>query len=548
MITSDRRHWTLERVLQRRAEEHPDRPYIEVIDEGAETFGQVHAAALKVAAGLQTLGVRKGSALVIMTPNCLNAVHTWLAASFIGGIEVTINTAYRAQLLEHALNTVAAEVMVIEDRFLTVLKESEGKLPHLKKAVHFRLFGSPAPNDLPSFERIELVDFDSMLADAAELRPAAVDYYDIASVIYTSGTTGPAKGVMMPQAQVYHLAEQTIRGLRLTSDDIYYCFHPLFHMAGKFMALYAMLMVGGRIVLDRSFHPELWVDRIRHHRATVGLAHGPMVEMIYAQPERAEDADNVMERILSAPFPRRIAQAFERRFGIRGIEVWGMTEINVPCWRPYDEPLRPGSCGKIDPDAVEFRIADPETDEELPAGQVGEFLLRPKSPWTIMQGYAGMAEKTVQAWRNLWFHTGDSGYVDAEGYVYFVDRLGDRIRRRAENISSYDIESAAATHSDVAECAAVGVPSEFESDDDIKLCVVLRPGRCVAPMDLIRYLAGRLPHYMVPRYLEFMDQLPRTPTNKVKRAELRLGGTNTWDRKSTGVSLREIADTARQVS
>jgi len=208
--------------------------------------------------------------------------------------------------------------------------------------------------------------------------------------------------------------------------------------------------------------------------------------------------------------------------------------------------LRVGSCGKNRSDWFDVRIVDPETDETRGIGEVGEIVVRPLAPWTIMQGYLGMPEQTVEAWRNFWFHSGDSGYIDAEGYAYFVDRMKDRIRRRAENISSYDIESASAAHPQVLEAAAVGVPSEFEGDDDIKLCAVLRPGEQLPPQELLAYLAQQLPHHMVPRYIEFLDALPRTPTNKVKKNELRSRGVGppAWDRRAAGISLKNLAGRA----
>jgi crotonobetaine/carnitine-CoA ligase len=219
-----------------------------------------------------------------------------------------------------------------------------------------------------------------------------------------------------------------------------------------------------------------------------------------------------------------------------------MTEINAVCWSPLEEPLRLGSCGRVADEWYDFRVVSPDTDDEVPCGAIGEFVVRPKLPFTIMQGYHGMPEKTVETWRNLWFHTGDSGYVDKDGYVYFVDRLGDRIRRRAENISSYEIEAAAAAHPDVLECAAIGVPSGFQGDDDIKLYVVQRPGIAESGEALIRFLASRLPHYMVPRYVEFLDALPRTPTNKVQKAKLRAleTGDRNFDRKAAGLSLSDL--------
>lgn len=532
---------TLGHVLATQAGSRPHQPCLQVVGGRSETYAEVYDAARRVAAGLARHGVGHGDPVVIMARNGCEAVHAWLGANLLGAIDVSINTAYRGALLEHALNVVKARHIVLDAEYLPLLKECESNLPYLEKAVVQGRVDAP-----PGFSRIQLVDFDELASGPPLERPADVRYNQPASVIYTSGTSGPAKAVVMPHAQTHMLARHTLEATRLREDDVFYCVHPLFHIAGKFMAIYAMLMAGGKTVLNRSFAAEDWLGHLREYGATVSLAHGPMIEMVHAQPERPDDADNPLRRLIACPLPKRIAAAFERRFGFPAIEVWGMTEVGVPCWRPYDEPLRPGSSGKVRDDAFDFRIVDPETDEPLGPGQTGEFVVRAKAPWTLMQGYMGMPDKTVEAWRNLWFHTGDSGYIDGEGYVYYVDRLGDRIRRRAENISSYDIESAALQHADVAEAAAVGVASEFESDDDIKLCVVAKAGRQIAPESLFAYLVERLPHYMVPRYLEVLDALPRTPTNKVKRAELRArkNGPTLWDRKAAGVSVR---DTAQQV-
>lgn len=546
---SDLYETTVGECIRARAAAFPDRIAVEMIGEGTETYSECFRASLALARGLLAAGVRQSDAVVIMAPNCLTAIHAWLGANLAGVTEVTINTAYRARLLEHAVNISDARLVIAESSFLQVFRECEANLAGVERILYFDLPGSPA-SVAPAFERIKLSRLDDVVATAAEVECPTARMSDIASVIYTSGTTGPAKGIMMPHAQVCALAKQSIDGLRLGETDVFYCFHPLFHMAGKFMAVFAMLMAGGRIVLDRTFKPDLWVDRVRDCGATVGLAHGPMVEMIYSQPERPEDSQHGVKRLLTAPFPKAIAERFEARFNLRGIEVWGMTEINIGTWWPYDEPLRPGSCGRVSDEWVELRVVDPVTDAEMPTGQAGELVIRPKKPFVFMSGYIGMPQKTVESWRNLWFHTGDIGYRDEAGYYYFVDRLGDRIRRRAENISSYDIEAAAAAHPAVAEVAAVGVASEFESDDDIKLCVVLKPGVKTDPEDILRHLAGALPHYMVPRYIETMPALPRTPTNKVKKAELRTTGVTpqTWDRKAAGVILKDVVASIRSSS
>jgi crotonobetaine/carnitine-CoA ligase len=539
---------TVGQYLHDRAQTMPDRVAIDMIGEGSQTYSECYDAALRLARGLISVGVRPGDSVVIMAPNCLRSVHAWLGANLAGAVDVTINTAYRAHTLEHAINIAGATIVIAEANCLQVLRESEAQMPLLKRIVYFQDgMSQTSTTGMPKFARVDMILLDNLLNVAPSVDLPSVRSSDVASVIYTSGTTGPAKGVMMPHAQVCALAAQSIDGLRLTSADVFYCFHPLFHMAGKFMAVFATLIAGGRVVLDRSFKAESWVDRVRDHGATVSLAHGPMVEMIHAQPPRPEDSQHAVERVLAAPFPKAIARAFETRFNLRGIEVWGMTEVNIGTWQPYDEPLRLGSCGKVSTDWVDLRIVGPDTDMEVPLGTVGEIVVRPRRPFAFMLGYIGMPEKTVEAWRNLWFHTGDMAYMDADDYCYFVDRIGDRIRRRAENISSYEIETAAAAFSNVAEAAAVGIPSEFEADDDIKLCLVPKAGVCVVAEEVITHLIGLIPHYMIPRFVEILPALPRTPTNKVKKAELRARGitSDTWDRKAAGVVLKDMIAATR---
>lgn len=528
---------TVASVLRARARLSPERTFIQMVDGAACTYGQTHAAARCVATGLMELGVAPGEAVLIMLRNSIEAIHAWFGVNLLGAVEVSINTGYRGMPLEHAINQARARVIVIAAEFLPLLRASAAHLPHLHTVV---VVGAAGPN--PAAGPWRVVDYRSVAAQDRGAEFPEVTYADIASVIYTSGTTGPAKGVMLPHAQVLLLARQTARNCRFTALDSYYCFHPMYHMAGKFMGVLATLVAGARLVLDDSFSAEHWLARIRQYAITISGAHGPMLEMIFALPATAGDRNHCLRTICSAPFPRHIARPFEQRFGVRGLEVWGMTEVGIPCWNSIEEPLREGSCGKVDEAHFEFRIVDPDTDEPLPAGCTGEFVVRSKRPWTLMQGYMGMPEATLAAWRNFWFHTGDLGYVDPEGYVYFVDRVADRIRRRAENVSSYDIEVAALTHDAVLEAAAVGIPSEYADDDDIKLCIVPRPDASIDPHQLLAHLAAALPHYMVPRYLEFLAELPRSATNKIQRAVLKRApyGHAIWDRKAHGVSLRQL--------
>lgn len=532
---------TVPQVLREQARLRPDKLALQLVDEAPLTYGELYREACIVAAGLREEGVKRGESVVIFAPNSREVVLSWLAINLLGAVEVCINTAYRGMPLVHALNTCHARFIITSAGQLQLVNQVSTQLPRLEQA--FVCEGEPVAGP-----RLRVKAFDELRRNGkaseivAEAEGGNVSESDIASIIYTSGTTGPAKGVLMPHAQVCLLAAMTVRGLKLSDSDVFYCFHPMFHMAGKFMAILGTLMAGGHAVLDRAFQAEQWLPRIRAYGATAGLAHGPMVEMIHAQPPRSDDADNPMRRMVVAPFPTRMAREFEQRFGVRGVEVWGMTEVGVPIWCPVDEPLRLGSCGRNDGELFDVAVVDPATDGALGPNEVGELVVRPHYPWQLMQGYMGMPDQTVATWRNLWFHSGDSVYRDEEGHFYFVDRMKDRIRRRAENISSYEIESAALAHPAIAEAAAVGVLSEFQDDDDIKLCVVTRQGMAFESGELLAHLAGHLPHFMLPRYIECLSELPRTSTNKVMKSELRASGVGegVWDRKAAGIQIRNL--------
>lgn len=538
--------WTVGELIRAQARRLPDGPFVEMAEGPSMTYGQAWQRACCMAEAFRREGVAAGDAVVIMLPNGLEAVVAWLAINLLGAIDVTVNTGYRGSSLEHALNQAQARHMVVDAGFLPRLQASEDELHHLQTCWVAGLF---QVQDRLGWKpwRCRLLDLAQSVDAVGEAEPVlpAVTASDIASVIYTSGTTGPAKGVLMPHAQVVLLARQTAEKLDIGAQDTYYSFHPLYHMAGKFMQVLACAVAGAKLVLDTAFDPARWLSRVRDSGATLSGAHGPMLEMIFAQPPTPGDREHHLRLICSAPFPSRIAEAFEARFGVRGVEVWGMTEVGIPLWCPVDQPLRRGSCGRVDTRWFDFDVVDPQTDLSVLRGQVGEFVVRPRHPWVLSQGYMGMAEKTVAAWRNLWFHTGDEGRMDEDGWVYFIDRAADRIRRRAENISAQDIEAAVLSHAGVAEAVAVGTPSEFAGDDDIRLFVISRPDFRLDCMDLLRHLVHRLPHFMVPRYIDITDELPRSVTHKVQRAALRklALGPKTWDRKAQGIELRTLIQT-----
>jgi crotonobetaine/carnitine-CoA ligase len=530
---------TVPAILAQAVATHPERPFLEVAGAACETYAQTGQRVEALATRLYGLGVRAGHRLLSMLPNSHSAVHAWLAANRLNAVDVGINTGYKGKSLEHAANLSEAKVLLTTTPHLDVILQSASQFTHLRTVVLL----DDCAHDANGTSPLRILRYTELLPasipDTPDHRAAPSD---TGSIIYTSGTSGPAKGVMLPHAQIALLARRSAQKMDLTVDDVFFSFYPMYHMAGKFMSVLATMTAGGKVVLDSGFDPAHWLARIRDYGATVTAAHGPMLEMVYAQPPGPADRQHKLRLIRTAPFPKRIAAAFEARFGVRGMEVWGMTEIGIPCWTDYREPLRVGSCGKIDADHFELAVLD-ACDQRVPEGQIGEFAIRPRFPWTTMQGYLGMPDKTVEAWRNLWFHTGDCGYVDQDGYVYFVDRAKERIRRRAENISASDIEAAALLHPDIKEAAAVGVDSGFEGDDDILLCVVPRPGALLDNTELLRFLMRELPHFMMPRFLCQLPALPRTVTGKLQRSLVKdvASQSERWDRKRAGVALRELA-------
>ncbi|MQA17036.1 MAG: AMP-binding protein [Pseudonocardiaceae bacterium] len=532
--------WTIPAMLRRRTEENPHGQFLQ-FEDTTLSFADVAYSVDRLATGFATLGVSKGDRVLIMMDNSLDLVVTWFAINRLGAIEVPVNTANRGRFLEHIINNSAGRWIVADECYVDVIEEVAGPLPSLDYLVVRRPHGNA---DLPARWRVE--DFARLSKHEGILPDLTVTYRDIGAILYTSGTTGPAKGVLMPHAHMAMIAYQAVDMLRIKSTDVNMVCLPLFHAHAQFVQIQAALYAGCKAVIYPRFSATQWLNQIRHSGATVSSLLGVMAQFLWAQPSSPHDSHHNCRRLIAQPLPSAIAQVFERRFKVRCLEIYGMTEIAMPVSSSIDEDVRPGAAGKVRQDSYDVNIVHPETDEELPSGQEGEIVVRPKVPWTLMQGYSGMPEETVRAWRNLWFHTGDSGRFDDDGYLYFVDRIKDRIRRRGENISSYEVESVVNDFPDVTECAVVAVPAE-EGDDDIKACVVTEPGVAFNPVTLLDHCREKMPYFAIPRYVQVMDELPKTPTGKIVKHELRRGGTaGAWDRESVGYVVKTNAGTVQQ--
>jgi carnitine-CoA ligase len=521
----------LPHLLRLRAREAPDKRHFTHVDGATLTYRDSYETSLRWANGLARLGVGRGDNVLSMLPNSFETYHTWLGTSWLGAVEVGLNTAYQGALLEYTINTAQARVMIVSARYLECVEAIADRLPTLETVV------VPDAQDVPPRLPQRVVTGDTFLADVEATEPVGgIDPqpWDTCCIIWTSGTTGPSKGVLLPWAEMHTFCG--VFTLVLRPDDVVYHCLPAYHVGGKILH-YLSVLADLPVVLREAFSPSNFWREVRTHGATYTVLQGPMVRMLLAADPADDDADNPLRALGCAPLPPDLDD-FLKRFAIDGAHTYyGMTEIGLPfSSRGFDLP-NTASCGRLRDD-YEVRNVD-EHDYPIPPGEVGELIVRADRPWTMNAGYYGMPEQTAHAWRNGWFHTGDGFRVDDDGNYYFVDRLKDAIRRRGENISSFEVEAYVNAHPAVRESAAIGVPSEL-GEDEVKIVVVPVEQAGLDPAELVRWLAERMPRFMVPRYVEVADDLPKTEaTLRTKKAELRAQGVTarTWDRETAGVVI-----------
>jgi crotonobetaine/carnitine-CoA ligase len=519
---------TLYHVLARRLAETADKPWI-LTETASFSYRDVDRLACRFANGLARLGVARGDTVLLMLNNCIEFIALWCALTKLGAIEVPVNCHYKGTLLRHVLNDSGAAVMITDAEFLPRLDAVASELNTLATVV---VRGSAQAATVGT---ARVVSFAAAFDQAEQYAVQPLAPWDRAAIMYTSGTTGPSKGVIVTHGHAFEYARGVIDMLEMRPSDIYYAPLPLFHIAGQWAVVYAAAISGATAVLPDTFSPSRFWQVCRRHKATCSFLLGAMANLLYRQPPAPNDADNPLERVLVVPLIPEV-EDFKSRFDLLVSTTWGGTEMNCPTRSGFQLP-NARTCGRIDNDRYEVRIVD-ENDNELPPGVAGEAVVRPKKPWMVMEGYWNHPEWTVQAWRNLWLHTGDMLMRDEDGNLYFVDRLKDAIRRRGENISSMEVEQEINMHPAVLECAVVPVASE-ETEQEVKAVIVVKPGERVAPEDLIDFLRDRMPYFMVPRYIEFVSKLPKTPTGKIQKYELRQHGitATTWDRVAAGIRL-----------
>lgn len=495
----------------RRADEHPDRVVLD-FDGRLFAWAELVAAAEACAGGLAAVGVGPGDVVCHLSPNRSEAVVTMLALLRLGAVECPVNAGLKGSQLAHVLGHSGAKVLIADGSLTDRVAEQPPAATGLETVVR----RGPGP-DPPG---VAVIDYDDMLARSGPVPPFAPPRPGHPmNIIYTSGTTGPAKGAVLPQAFPVEQARIKIEQWGLTAEDVMFSALPLYHVNARFSTLGTALVVGGRAALLSRFSARaFWAEVKRSGATEVGVV-GAMSSMLLNQPPSPGDRDHrvrMMHGAAGIPMDRRAE--FEDRFGLRLVTGFAMTETGHFATTGPADPMRYRASGRPVPQ-FEAAVVDAD-DNEVPAGEAGELVVRPRRPGVMMTGYHRQPEATLAAFGNLWFHTGDLATIADDGYIRWVDRIKDAIRRRGEMISSTEVERAVSGFAGVAECAAVGVPSEL-GEEDVKIVIVPEPDCNINPAELARFCRETLPDFSIPRYLEILDEFPRGPTHKVLKHQLR---------------------------
>ncbi|HLF41522.1 MAG TPA: AMP-binding protein [Acidimicrobiia bacterium] len=526
-------HETIPAVLAAGAEAHGDRMAV-AFEGGSVTFADLEQRSTALANSLADLGVGPGDTVGVLMRNRQEILDAWFAAAKLGAIHVPINTANVGEYLRHQLATAGASVVLADTALAPEVARIAGRLPDLRHLGVASEPGAGAPVlDLPATVTVQ--PFEGLLSGDPErlpgTRPPRFD--DPNAIIYTAGTTGPSKGAVMTQNYLVRAARQLADLRGIVPEDVCYSPLPLFHLNAMLISVLGPIAAGARGALDSVFSVSRFWDRVRSTGASQLAILGSMITMLWNQPEQEDDGDNPARVVIAAPVPADFHEAWEKRFGVRFIVAYGLSEAVPITVSTLLDPSPPGYSGKANP-VFDVRLFD-ENDDEVAPDEVGEIVCRPLEPHVMFEGYYRNPEATVAMWRNLWFHTGDLGRMDADGNLAFVDRKKDYLRRRGENISSFELEQAIMLHPKVAEVAVHAVASDV-AEDDVKACVVLKPGETLDPVELMGHCVANIPYFAVPRYVEFMESMPKNPVGRVLKYELRERGVTpeTWDREAAG--------------
>lgn len=512
-----------------RAENYPDKVFLQDTCDVTETFRQTLRSTTRWLNTLEHLSVSSGSRVAVMIPPSITSCHLWAAVSWLGAWEVPINPDFRGESLVHILNDTKCVLLITVANALPQILAVKERLIYLEHVIILGRHAAKADNVHFCLHGDEVIsDRDENFRTPPRLKAA-----DISTILYTSGTTGRSKGCLIP----WGLWRWGVGLYRYSSDgsDCHYSPYPMNHLSGK-MVLYNMAMLKGRAVIRDRLHIEHFWRDIRKYGCTNALLMGSTATLLLKEAARPDDIDNPLKNIGLAPVPPGFRQ-FENRFGVKVATGYGSTETAWPIVSGSGDLTDHQTCGQLR-SPFEARIVN-ELGQDTEVGEIGELLVRCTVPDSMLIEYLNRPEDTKKAWYGGWFHTGDAFKVDESGNYYFVDRMKDAIRRRGENISSFEVEHYVKMYPAVMDCAAVGI-SDDEREEEILVVLTVREGSDFLPEHLIEYLEPIMPKFMLPRYVRTVDSLPMTHTNKIRKIELRKAGivnSETWDRKNAVKTL-----------
>jgi crotonobetaine/carnitine-CoA ligase len=528
-------HRTIGRMLATQAEAQGERPWMRWQDQTI-SYAELERMTNRYAHSLQSLGIRKGDHVAVLLPN--GPAFLWLLWGLgkIGAVAVPVNTAAKGELLRYFIEQSDSAWIAVDAEFAPRLASIVHELPGLRGVI---LQGG-SPGDVQAGGR-PVIDIGELARGSdAQLPLDAVRASDMHLIMYTSGTTGPSKGVMSPHSQGHGVGISVAGNFGYTRDDVLYVCLPLFHGNALWYSSYAALAAGAAVALAPRFSAsQFWPD-IARHGATQFNSLSAMTNILWKLPPTPEEQGSRVRQAMMVPVPTAIYDEFQQRYGVRITSVYAMTEnFAMTLFTPEDPDDKAGSAGKPRDD-VRLRIVD-DYDEPLPAGEVGEICMHATEPGAMMLGYYKMPEVTARECRGGWFHTGDRGYLDGDGYLFFVDRKKEAIRRRGENISAYEVELILSRHPEVYEAAAVPVASEL-GEDEVMVYVVLRPGSALTHEEVVHFCSANMAYYMVPRFVDFIHALPKTASEKIEKYKLKQDAQSRrealWDREREGIEVR----------
>ncbi|MDQ0337912.1 crotonobetaine/carnitine-CoA ligase [Caldalkalibacillus uzonensis] len=528
----------LYQFLLQQIEKSPDKIYLRFKDQQI-TYASLYDRVNRMAAGLERVGIQEGDTVCLMLDNCPEYLDIWFALSSLGAVKVPLNVHLKGEGLRYILDHSDCKLIIAHPQYQAKILD---KLPESLRGVKIvlagadeqgqKLLSTQSNNACPVLEWQELT-----ATDLQPQRTCAVRGQDVNSILYTSGTTGLPKGVMLSHHAYVNAGEAFAREMiGARPGDILFTNLPLFHVNAHTTTVLGSISVNATIALEKRFSASRFWQDIRYHQATMFNALGSMITILCKQPENEDDRDNPVRLAACAATPKEFWSYFEKRFDLRIVEGYGLTETAGFCMANPLQANRPPSIGRP-LSYIEMQVVNDQGEKAAP-GEVGEILIRSDQPHTLMEGYYKNPEATCEAMAGGWFHSGDRGYQDEEGYFYFVDRIKQCIRRRGENISSWEIEKVVNTHPKVLESAAVGVPSEL-GEEDVKIFVIVREGEQLSPEELLDWCQERMAYFMVPRYVEFTNAFPKTATERIQKFKLKeMGIGNAWDREKAGYVVK----------